>query len=382
MADLALVPRLEQCAEDPGLAPHPSLPPSPTTKEEWDRYVDASAGIAPAPLGLADYRRLGSAERSSYDAARLDHHGAFAPIVTPWMNEIHVRLRRQVAANLRHRQPGARRGTVISDQANRGKTTICMTFAKQYQRAVFARHGRRTPAGDRLVPVVYVTLPDDTRTKWLDLAICEFYGMPLPSRPTKDDLVRAIQRVARLTMTTLFVIDDVHYLNLGTREGQLVNDHLKYLANTVAATFVYAGINCELTGLMTEGHVAYENQSRSQTKSRFSLLDVGTFETKTQEGRAQWRGVLAAFEGELVLLGSHPGDLSRTLARYLFWRTGGVIGTISHLLREGAALAIERGSERLSESLLDEIEVDADAQGRSSRARRPPPSALAVAEAG
>ncbi|MFN2556591.1 MAG: hypothetical protein ABR592_06910 [Nitriliruptorales bacterium] len=38
-------------------------------------------------------------------------------------------------------------------------------------------------------------------------------------------------------MTTLFIVDDIHYLNLATREGQAVNDHLKYLANTVAATF-------------------------------------------------------------------------------------------------------------------------------------------------
>jgi AAA domain len=266
---------------------------------------------------------------------------------------------------------------VISAKANRGKTTICMTFAKHYQRSVIARHGDRTPEGNRLIPVVYVTLPDDCRTKCLDLAICEFYAVQLPSPPTKDDLVRAIQRVARLTMTTLFMVDDIHYLNLATREGQAVNDHLKYLANTVAATFVYAGIDCELTGLMTEGF-SPSTHSRSQTKSRFTLLDAGSFDDRTPVGRSQWRALLASFETELVLLEARPGDLSKALAPYLYWRTGGVIGTISALLREGAALAIERGVERLSESLLDEIDADADAEGQATRHKRPSPAALAA----
>jgi hypothetical protein len=360
----------------PALPPHPPLPPAPTTKEEWNRYVDTEANVAPPLHALADYRRLSSAERLAYDEARLVHHGAFAPVSTPWMRDVHARLARQMAANLRNRQPGARRGSVISANANRGKTTIGMTFAKHYQRSVFARYGRRTPDGNRLIPVVYVTLPDDCRTKWLDLAICEFYAVPLPGRPTKDDLVRAIQRVARLTMTTLFIVDDIHYLNLATREGQAVNDHLKYLANTVAATFVYAGIDCELTGLMTEGF-SPSTHSSSQTKSRFSLLDVGSFDDRTPEGRARWRSLLASFEPELVLLGARPADVSKSLAPYLYWRTAGVIGSISTLLREGAALAIERGAERLSESLLDEVEVDADADGQAARRKRPSPSTLA-----
>jgi hypothetical protein len=55
-----------------------------------------------------------------------------------------------------------------------------------------------------------------------------------------------------------------------------------------------------------------------------------------------------------------------------------VIGSISALLREGAALAMDRGTERLSESLLDEVEVDADAEGQSARRKRSAPSALAA----
>ena len=82
-----------------------------------------------------------------------------------------------------------------------------------------------------------------------------------------------------------------------------------------------------------------------------------------------------ALEPELVLLEARPGDVSKALAPYLYWRTAGVIGSISALLREGAALAMDRGTERLSESLLDEVEVDADAEGQAARRKRPAPSA-------
>ena len=97
----------------------------------------------------------------------------------------------------------------------------------------------------------------------------------------------------------------------------------------------------------------------------------------TPEGRARWRALLASFEPELVLLEGRAGDVSKSLAPYLYWRTAGVIGSIATLLREGAALAIERGTERLSESLLDEVDVDADAEGQAARRKRPAPSTLA-----
>lgn len=97
--------------------------------------------------------------------------------------------------------------------------------------------------------------------------------------------------------------------------------------------------------------------------------------------RAELRpGAAVAYEGDdydVEALEARPGDVSKILAPYLHWRTGGVMGSISALLREGAALAIERGAERLSESLLDEVEVDADAEGQAARRKRPAPSALA-----
>ena len=47
---------------------------------------------------------------------------------------------------------------------------------------------------------------------------------------------------------------------------------------------------------------------------------------------------------------------------YLHQRTGGMIGSLSHLIRAGAIMAIMAGSEVITQELLDGIPVDHAAQ--------------------
>ena len=47
-------------------------------------------------------------------------------------------------------------------------------------------------------------------------------------------------------------MDEIHNLNHHTRAGADASDHLKYLAENVAATFVYAGIDTARTGLFND----------------------------------------------------------------------------------------------------------------------------------
>jgi len=72
------------------------------------------------------------------------------------------------------------------------------------------------------------------------------------------------------------------------------------------------------------------------------------------------------------------GNLVR-LDEYLYRRSGGMIGSLSQLVRGAAILAIEDGSEQISKQLLDSVPVDyaADApilhhghRRRGSRAMR------------
>lgn len=348
---------------------HPEPAPTLTTAEEWARFCDHTPPSQPRRPSRAEFAAMPTHDRQAFDDARLAHHGSFGPVNTPAMERIHQALWRQVGTNFHVTQPGARRGTCVDGLGNLGKTTLITAFGKLYERDV----RRRYPAGvtendDLIIPVVYVTVPAEATIKWLDLAILQFYGAPVSTADTKWHLTDKIRRYARRTATSLFLIDDIHYLDVRNRLGRAVSDHLKNLASTIAATFVYAGIGCEDSGLLNEGH-GESRRAFSQTRSRFSLHRMASFEISSAEGAAEWASLLKRIEGEIVLLEAVPGMLCTKLARYCFERTNGVIGALSQLVREAANLAIDRGTERLTEGLLDEIVLDhaSESQGRSQR---------------
>ena len=71
--------------------------------------------------------------------------------------------------------------------------------------------------------------------------------------------------------------------------------------------------------------------------------------------------MLATLEGALRLHRHQPGTLPE-LGKYLHQRTGGLIGSLSHLIRAGALVAILDGTEQITRKLLDGIPVDHAAQ--------------------
>jgi hypothetical protein len=66
-------------------------------------------------------------------------------------------------------------------------------------------------------------------------------------------------------------------------------------------------------------------------------------------------------EAALRLHRHQAGSLAK-MDRYLHQRTGGMIGSLSHLIRAGAISAIVDGGEALTRDLLDEIPLDHAAQ--------------------
>ena len=60
------------------------------------------------------------------------------------------------------------------------------------------------------------------------------------------------------------------------------------------------------------------------------------------------------------------------LEEYLYRRSGGMIGSLSHLVRGAAILAIEDGTEKITRALLDIVPVDhaAERTAAENRSRR------------
>ena len=160
---------------------------------------------------------------------------------------------------------------------------------------------------------------------------------------------------ARIDLSVVCV-DEIHNLQLGTRNGAEVSDTLKYFSERIPATFAYAGTDVERQGL-------FSGTRGSQIAGRFTLIPTLPFPPV-----AEWQGLVATLEDALRLHRHQQGTLA-ALHEYLHDRTSGMIGSLSHLIRGAAIEAILDGSEQVTRKLLDTIDVDHAAQ--SSAARRP-----------
>jgi hypothetical protein len=116
------------------------------------------------------------------------------------------------------------------------------------------------------------------------------------------------------------------------------------------ATFAYAGIEVEAQGL-------FAGVRGRQIAGRFTVIPAAPFAYGTTEQREQWRALIATLETLLRLHQHRPGTLTG-LAEYLYQRSGGMIGSLSQLIRGAAILAIDDGSEQITRDLLDVVPVD------------------------
>jgi len=325
-----------------------------TVKEGWRQFVEDEPTVRPERLAVGDYRRLSDRDRHAYDRARVRHAHGFGPIRSLYA-EVHRALERLVVSN-ELRGPGARHGAALDGNPGNGKTTIASHFGRHYERRCRERYPNElTPDGHEYLPVIYVNVDVLPTIKGLNHAILAFYGMGPPRSSNARQLTQLVLECARLCRTSLIVLDDIHLLELRRDADRDANNHLKRLANDLQATFIYAGVGLSHGGFMHEGRVGAD-AALAQISQRFKRLPVEPLRRSTQAERAIWLGVLKVFESELVLLAASDGDLTRE-ADYLWRRTQGVIGSLTQLLTEAAAEAIDTGTERVTAKLLDGIDI-------------------------
>ena len=151
------------------------------------------------------------------------------------------------------------------------------------------------------------------------------------------------------------MIDDIHLLELRREADRDANNHLKRLANDLQATFVYAGVGLSHGGFMHEGRYGAD-AALAQISQRFKRLPVEPLRRSTQAERAMWLGVLSGVRARAGAAAAKDGDLTGQ-ADYLWRRTQGVIGSLTQLLTEATAEAIDTGAERITAKLLDGIDI-------------------------
>ncbi len=309
-----------------------------TTLSGWRRFVDA----APAALDLlpdAAWAGLTAGTRTAYDEARISYHSELVVVATSTLRE--VTRQGRLLTLLNRREISARRGLIVSGPWATGKSTALKQLGRAHELMIRERHG-----GPDRIPVVYVTTPPRGSPRKLALESARFLGLP-PVRTgwNTTDIADAVCQILIEARCDLVLVDEIHNLNLATSAGEDMSDHLKYFTEHLPATFVYAGIDVERSGLFT-------GVRGRQIAGRCVLAATGPFPCQQE-----WASLEAALR-----LHRHPPGTLTGLDQYLHQRAGGMIGSLSHLIRAGAITAILDGSEAITRDLLDTIPVDHAAQ--------------------
>ncbi len=308
----------------------------------WRRFVDSAAASFDLLAG-EQWQALPGEQRGRYDEARINYHSELVVVATSTVRE--VARQGRLLTLLNRREISARRGLIVSGLQTTGKSTALKQLGRTHELMVRERY----PGTDR-IPVVYVTTPPKGSPRKLAMEFARFLGLPPVRRgQNTTDIADAVCQVLIDARVDLVLVDEIHNLNLATSAGEDMSDHLKYFTEHLPATFVYAGINVERSGLFT-------GVRGKQIAGRCVLISTGPFPFGQE-----WAALLATLEGALRLHRHQPGTLPG-LGKYLHQRTGGMIGSLSHLVRAASLVAILDGTEQITRKLLDGIPVDHAAQ--------------------
>jgi hypothetical protein len=313
-----------------------------TTLAGWRGFVAEMPAVADL-LPEAAWAALTDDQRAGSNDDRVDHHSRLLVVQTPAIGQVITSGRRLIQLNKNAHY--GRCGLMVSGPARTGKTTALTQLGK----TVEVIHRRRHPHSASDIPVVYITVPPAATPKMIAMEFARFFDLPISRRGNITDIADAVCGVSRDAHVTLVAIDELHNLNTTTRAGAEASDTLKYFSERIPATFCYAGISLERTGLLS-------GTRGEQIAGRFGMVRTGPFAQDPQ-----WTALIAALEDSLRLH-HHRSETLTKLDRYLHQRTHGMIGSLLWLIRSAAINAVLDGTEKITKKALDTVEADITAQ--------------------
>ncbi len=213
-----------------------------------------------------------------------------------------------------------------------GKSMILERFRDQ-------NPAQDNPEGETaLVQVLHVEVPDEPTLDMLRIAILERLFAPYNPRSTKADRRREVFQQLEKTQVKVLLIDELHNLQLASvNEREKILAFFRAIGNELRINLVMAGIQEARRTL----------QSDPQLLNRFDLHRLPLW----RDGD-DYRVLLASFESLFPL--RKPSHLAENdqLASFILYKSDGLIGEISKVLRRAAEKAIQSGAEAITEKVL------------------------------
>lgn len=335
------------------------------TREDWEEFLAHVIPPRPPLLARAAYDELSPRKKFIYDQQRDDWHADFGFGTTETYMKVESSFMLSMKLNIRSKDP-VKQHLALSGPPTLGKTTIATALGKWFAvwlPALLEARGEVVDDEHENIWVVYVTLTAETGTRHLDEQIAFFLGMTVSDIRAYGDqhLTNAVKLEIKRHRTKLLIVDDLHLLKPGRENTDYIRDHLKSLSSQSGATLLVVGIELETTNLFEE-QKKKQAVKAGQTGGRFELVLI----ERIERGSDEWIALITWCEEQLVLIEHPEGDLLK-LQNYLWNRTQGSIGSLLHLVRKAAILAVQstgKGKEReehLTKAFLDGVTLDYNA---------------------
>ena len=313
----------------------------------------------PESLTPRQYLRLSEAQRELYDESRIRYIHRGLTIGTEAFNTAKKNLTSLYIHNKATLHDPL--GLALSGAPYLGKSHTMIELAR------FTANRLRRYVPDfieqEMMPCVIITVPAPTTSKGILQELLTFIGIEFTSGYTEQQLRTSAVRAMNEHGTQLLGFDEAHNMTRGgPAQREAAKNMTKKLMGDVEATLFFAGIDLNDHGL-------FEGVSGRQLGSRTQVIELHPYSAANVDEREEWMMTGDYFEDALGLIGNEPGTL-RSLAPYLFNRTGGIMGELANTLRTAAVTLIKSdavsrwGSEQITEQLLEEIPLGDAAEQR------------------
>jgi len=224
---------------------------------------------------------------------------------------------------------------LVWGDTNCGKTAIIDRFCQRYP----LRQNGEEEAD--VVPVLYIQappIPDECRFYSL---ILDKLRVPHKTNERADRMICQILKMFPKLGVRMLIVDEIHHILAGNLQKQRAFlNVIKYLGNEALIPIVGVGTISALNALQTDAQLANRFEPRNLPRWR---LDT------------RYRQLLASFEYVLPL--AEESNLTeKEMATKLLDMSGGTIGELSKLIRRAAIETIRQGREKISLSLLEEVQ--------------------------
>lgn len=325
-------------------------------KSGWLAYCDSGPRADLPVLSRAETAGMGEDELEDYNRARRTWV-ANLPIVRTQQAHYAFAILDQVTASTLRDGDRVRANAVLDGPSGLGKSTVAISYCRTFHRSTIRALGPDTDAGHQRLPVATIQLGAKTTPKGLLVKLASFYAEKVATVINADRLAEVVLDLVTACETEIIAIDELHFIDPRTKDGQGISNQLKWLANELSCAFILTGVELARQRFFTEGFLGEGANATAQTSRRSTAIPMAPFTTSTQTGTRAWTDLLAQLEPHLKLAEAGPGVLTDH-ATLLFARTQGHIGSLTTLLERACGIAFRTGAETLTEEILTRVVLD------------------------